>query len=52
MDISLTYIKPEFRNKGLFKKLNVRAEKYFGQFRDIKFLRICVLAENNMALNA
>lgn len=50
--ISDAYVIPEFRNKGVFKKLNDKAEEHLSRFENVKLIRIFVLAENKQALRA
>ena len=50
--ISDAYVSPEFRNQGIFQKLNMSAERHLFKFADVKMIRINVLASNTQALSA
>jgi ribosomal protein S18 acetylase RimI-like enzyme len=50
--ISDAYVAPEYRNQGVFKKLNEQAEAHLKQNEEVKIIRINVLADNVTALKA
>lgn len=46
------YVAPQYRGKGVFQKLNDRAEAYLARFPEVRLVRITVLAENASAVKA
>ncbi len=50
--ISDAYVALEYRQQGVFTKLNAQAEAHLKQFEEVKLIRINVLAGNEGALKA
>ncbi len=50
--ISDAWTHPEYRKRGIFKKLSDAAEGHFKQFPEIKVIKLNVLAKNEAAIAA
>ena len=50
--ISDAWVDEKFRNQGLFKQLNKKAEEYLLQFPEVEIIRLFVLADNDVAVKA
>jgi ribosomal protein S18 acetylase RimI-like enzyme len=46
------YVAPEYRGRGVFQKLNAKAEEYLRSLPEVTRIRITVLASNAQALAA
>lgn len=50
--ISDAWVDEKFRNQGIFKQLNKKAEEYLLQFPEVEIIRLFVLADNDVAVEA